>query len=351
MLTLPSDLQAAIRQALATVKPERWTQAAQALSLRYRDERNPDEPALVRNALEALGYAALLMPATYAQIHGALTAAAARVPSWAPRSMLDLGSGPGTALWAAATHWPTLQTLVAWEREPAFITLGRALAQGSNLAALRAARWERVDLQSVDGGRRSAGHFDRAPGRLYDLVVLGHVLNELDAETQRQVVALAWEWTGGLLLIVEPGTPTAFPLVRAAREQLLAAGAHSIAPCTHDRPCPLQNDWCHFPQRLKRPEFQRRARGAPSEWEDAKFSYAAMARFPPESPAWGRIIREPTSNKAYAEALVSTAEGIQRLRGLKRHREAYRAVKDLAWGAAPAEPPEEPINVVPDSAK
>ena len=145
-----------------------------------------------------------------------------------------------------------------------------------------------------------------------------------------------------MLLIVEPGTPEGFAVVRAARDALLAAGAHTIAPCAHDRPCPLERDWCHFPQRLKRPDFQRRARGAPSEWEDAKFAYAAMARFMPEAPIWGRVIREPASNKAYAETKISSRAGVTRYRALKRHREAYRLVKDLAWGAALSEPPPSP---------
>ena len=140
--------------------------------------------------------------------------------------------------------------------------------------------------------------------------------------------------TAGLVLIVEPGTSAAYEVVRAARDQLLGMGARTIAPCAHDQPCPLLNDWCHFPQRLKRPDFQRRAREAPSEWEESKYSYAALARFSPAAPIWGRVIREPSSNKAYAEATISTADGVGRFRGLKRHREAFRRVKDLEWGAA-----------------
>ncbi len=57
------------------------------------------------------------------------------------------------------------------------------------------------------------------------------------------------------------------------------------------------------------------------------------------------MIREPTSNKAYAEVLISSHGGVARYRVLKRHREAYRLVKGLAWGqvldtplAVPSEP-------------
>jgi ribosomal protein RSM22 (predicted rRNA methylase) len=275
----------------------------------------------------------MIMPATYAQLHGAMTAAAARVPDWTPATLLDIGSGPGTALWAATARWPTVRSLTAWEREPAFITAGRALAQNSNVAAVRGTRWERYDLRHP--------HTVRAGP--YDLVVLGHVLNELSPDLRQTVVDAAWALTSGLLLIVEPGTVPGFDVVRAARDRLLGSGAQTLAPCAHDLPCPLVNDWCHFPQRVVRPDFQRRARGAPSEWEDSKYAYAAMARFEPSLPIWGRVIREPSSNKAYAEVKLSTRSGTGRYRAPKRQREAFRLVRDLVWGEALPEPPPEQV--------
>jgi ribosomal protein RSM22 (predicted rRNA methylase) len=305
------------------------------LSERYRGPRNADAASLATGNIQALGYAALVMPATYAQLYGALAAIAARIPSWQPQTMLDLGSGPGTALWAATAHWPTLRSLTAWEREPAFISLGRELMHSSTIPAFRTARWDRVDLQHVP-----------AVNQHYDLVILGHVLNELSPDAQAAVVADAWRRTSGLLLIIEPGTSAAFPVVRAARDQLLAESAYTIAPCAHDQPCPLANDWCHFPQRLIRPAFQRQARGAPSQWEDSKFSYAAMARFAADSAIWGRIIREPTSNKAYADAITSTRTGITTYRALKRHKDSYHVVRKLLWGAALTEPLAEPTTPI-----
>ena len=320
MLTIPLDLQQAIKQALAAMPAARWMQAALALSERYRGPRTA-QAALASSEADVLGYLALILPASYGQLHGAITATAARIPNWQPRTALDLGSGPGTALWAAATHWPSLTQFNAWEREPAFITVGKQLAAQSQLAAVRTARWEQRDLR-------------RSPiSGSYDLVILGHVLNELDPPTQAATVQAAWAATSGLLLIVEPGTSAAFAVVRAARD-LLASQTHTIAPCAHNRPCPLENDWCHFPQRLLRPNFQRKARGAPSQWEDSKFSYAALARFPAEHSIWGRVIREATWNKAYAEVRISSADGVSDLRALKRDKIAFKQVKDLAWGQA-----------------
>ncbi len=278
----------------------------------------------------------MILPASYAQLWGAMAATAFRVPDWYPATMLDLGSGPGTALWAAMAHWPSLQSLAAWEREQAFIALGRRLANESSNAAMRSTRWSQVDLRQTQ----------LAGSERFDLVVLGHVLNELGEDDRRRVVDAAWQRTAGILLIVEPGTTPAFSVVRASRDQLLSAGAHTLAPCAHDRPCPLENDWCHFPQRIMRPDFQRRARGAPSQWEEGKFSYAAMARFPPPTPIWGRVIREATANKAYAETKISSQAGVSRYRALKRYRDTYRWVRGLAWGGALTEPPAEPVEAI-----
>lgn len=328
MIALPAELRGAIAQALEGVSETRWLNTARALSEQYRALDDIGAAPAVRTRLDALGYAALLMPATYAQLYGAMKAAAERIPSWAPETMLDMGSGPGTALWAATTCWPSLRDLTAWEREPALIALGRDFARASTNPALRSTRWVQRMLQApVERGVR------------FDLVVLGHVLGEIPPDERSTVVTTAWRITRGMLLIVEPGTPVGFAVVRAARDQLLADGALTIAPCAHDRPCPLIDDWCHFPQRLRRPEFQRRARDAPSPWEDAKYSYAALARFPPERPVWGRVIREPTFNKAYAEVLISSRDGVLRHRALKRDRDAFKWVKHLEWGQTLEEQP------------
>ena len=326
-VSLPPELESAIEAELRTVPGSQWMSAARGLSERYRAERDPSAAAprpMARGGKEALGYAALVLPAAYAQLAGAMAATAQRAPSFAPATMLDLGSGPGTALWAAAEQWPSLTTMHAWEREPAFIELGRKLASGSSLPALSRAQWRKVTL----GGALPL-HTPQ-----YDLIVIGHVLNEMEERVREALVRSAWERCSGVALIVEPGTSAAFPVVRAARDLLLAEGARTLAPCAHDEPCPLVNDWCHFPQRLHRPHFQRRAKEASAGWEEAKFSYAAMARFAPDSPIWGRLIHQPQVSKAGAELVISSREGIVRPRIPKRDRPAFKAAADLKWGEA-----------------
>ncbi len=72
IIKLPNDLIAAIERALASVPAQRWVRAAQELSERYRGPRPANRQPLATGADQALGYAALIMPATYAQLHGAL---------------------------------------------------------------------------------------------------------------------------------------------------------------------------------------------------------------------------------------------------------------------------------------
>ena len=97
MLSLPTQLENAIETALQRVPASQWKSTATTLSERYRTQRTGQEQSLARKPEEILGYAALILPAAYAQLSGAMAATGARVPSWQPTSMLDIGSGPGTA--------------------------------------------------------------------------------------------------------------------------------------------------------------------------------------------------------------------------------------------------------------
>ncbi|GHO89282.1 small ribosomal subunit Rsm22 family protein [Dictyobacter formicarum] len=322
MLSLPDQLESAIEKALQSVPASKWKSAARALSERYRTQRTGQESSLARGADAALGYAAIIMPAAYAQLSGAMMAVKTRVPDWQPATMLDIGSGPGTALWAATEQWPSLKHLTAWEREPSFIELGRQLTRGSEKAALKQTNWQRATI----GGK--------LPGQIetYDLIVLGHVLNELPETLRQEIITLAWQHCSGVLLIVEPGTSVAFPIIKEMRAYLLSLEAHILAPCAHSMNCPLVDDWCHFPQRLERPSFQRLAKGGSAGWEESKFSYAALARFQADTSIWGRLIHQPHKSKRDVTLTVSSAQGIVELHIPKNEREAFRSATDYDWG-------------------
>lgn len=326
LVELPQSLELAIEQELKNVPKSQWMKAAQTLSEHYRDTLATGKIPTVRGDLAALAYVAIILPSTYAQLSGALAATKERLPEdWQPTSLLDIGSGPGTALWVAGQLWPSLQNLTAWEREPAFIALGQRLAKASGKPALQKAHWERITL----------GKYLPTANQKYDVIILGHVLNELEVGLRKQVLDYAWEHCKGLLLVVEPGTPAAFAIVRELRDYILTKGAYTLAPCAHDNPCPLQNDWCHFPQKIERPAFQRRAKEGTAGWEESKFSYVALGKIPPKSTIWGRLIHQPQvpkKNKTFVELPVSSRDGIFNVRVNKLSRTVYDEARNLKWG-------------------
>lgn len=133
--------------------------------------------------------------------------------------------------------------------------------------------------------------------------------------------------TSGMLVLIEPGTPAGFANIQEARSSVLdyegrrvqklqkrltdldrdgssssisssgdAAlqakanskwfGAHVVAPCPHDAPCPLavpgSKSWCHFGTRFQRPGFMQQAK-APAgarmnaaDHQDERYSYVVL---------------------------------------------------------------------------
>ena len=63
------------------------------------------------------------VPATFAanmRVHQALAEA---MPDFAPRTLLDIGTGPGTASWAALAQWPTIAQVTQCEQDKSFAGL------------------------------------------------------------------------------------------------------------------------------------------------------------------------------------------------------------------------------------
>lgn len=328
MIKLPRTLESAVESQLRAVDPRRLRILAGALSDRYRGERLSGE-RLASTREDVLAYAAQILPATHAQIFAALAMAPRRAAGFAPRSLLDLGAGPGTAAWAAVSIWPSIEQCVMVEREAAFAKLGSELASGAPSAALRGATWIRADLP--------AG----VPAGSFDLVVLAHVLGEMGPADATWTVRRAWDACSGVLAIVEPGTPRGFDAMEPARRLGIELGAHVLAPCPHERACPLAGatrrehpDWCHFVERTERPEFERRAKGASLPWEDAKFSHVLLSRLPSTAVPWARVLRHPRRAKGHLELVLCAQEGLADRTVTRSAGDGWRRAKDLEWGSA-----------------
>ena len=69
------------------------------------------------------------MPATYAAVIASLNALREITPDFAPKSLLDVGAGPGTATWAAAEAFSSLQDFTLLDANAALRALALDLAQ------------------------------------------------------------------------------------------------------------------------------------------------------------------------------------------------------------------------------
>src|SRR5215475_15840828 len=126
-MELPPLLRRAVDRALNGTTIAELASAAAVLSQRYREEQR-DGKFHVGSDRDALAYLAVRLPATYAAVRTSFAAIAEVRPDFAPKTALDVGAGPGTALWAAADCWPALADALLVEASPIFRVFGEQLA-------------------------------------------------------------------------------------------------------------------------------------------------------------------------------------------------------------------------------
>ncbi|MFE0109492.1 small ribosomal subunit Rsm22 family protein [Amycolatopsis sp. NPDC059019] len=319
---LPEDLRSALDGELSRYPQQRLTQSVERLSTRYRQGGAASAPILASD-VDVAAYAGYRMPATYAAVHAALAATAARTPDFAPRTQVDVGGGTGAAVWAAASVWPSLEKATVIEQVPAAITLGKRLVAQATSESVRTAEWRRG---LIDPG---------SPPPEADLVTLSYVLGELPDRIREDTV----RWLAAkarTVVLIEPGTPAGFERIRAARDILSASGAHLIAPCPHEHGCPIVpgEDWCHFSARLSRTGLHRQLKSGTLGFEDEKFSYVAASPEAAKLPE-ARIVRHPRKRKGLVVLDLCTAGAtLTETTVSKRHGALYRAARDVEWGDA-----------------
>jgi ribosomal protein RSM22 (predicted rRNA methylase) len=146
------------------------------------------------------------------------------------------------------------------------------------------------------------------------------------------LAARLWQAARVALVLLEPGTPRGFALIRQVRDHLLAAGARMVAPCPAETACPMVDpDWCHFAARVERSSIHRRVKDAELGYEDEKYSYVALAREAVVLPA-GRVVRHPQQRPGLIVLETCTAGGLRTERVTKRDRGAFRAARKRSWG-------------------
>jgi SAM-dependent methyltransferase len=253
-------------------------------------------------------YLLFYWPVSYLQARGVLSELPRR-----PRSVLDLGSGPGPVAFAALDAGAA--EVVAADRS------ARALAAARRLATEAG---EPIATREWDPQRRG-GLSGLAGSRKLDLVTMGHVVNELfpgeGAATRRAALleeALDLLAPGGSLVVIEPALRETSRGLLEVRDLLVARGVAVRAPCLFRGACPAlvrPADWCHAERPVDPPPLvDEIGRRAGLRKEAVKMSYLVLA---PRGEGWSapppgltfRIVSEPLPSKGRLRYMGCGPEG------------------------------------------
>lgn len=314
MNNLPTILQEAILAQIDRVSLNKLGSARQDLSNRYRERGHQK---YLNNNQHHLAYLLSRMPATYAVVEKVLNIF--KLQSKHPcHTLLDLGAGPGTVAWAVSQIFPELKQMDLLESDPGMIQWGR------HFAALEPHFAQTVWTQA---------NFVQHSLPESDLVTASYALSEISASELEVLLPKIWKSVRQYLILIEPGTPYGFRVIRQARDFLLKNQAFILAPCQHTQSCPLAHQgWCHFSERINRSKEERLIKEAQLSYEDEKFSYLIVAKENHPVLYQGTIIHTPQKGSGHIHLSLCTAEGLQKQTISKKQGDLYRQVKKAEWG-------------------
>ncbi|MBI1209952.1 MAG: methyltransferase type 11 [Alphaproteobacteria bacterium] len=311
---LPSFIAQAIAERSERLPLANLVTAARHLSRAYRREEDHLPPALDDSARAA--YLMVRLPATYAATSAALSELPSVLDAQTIRTCLDVGAGPGTGSLAAHHLLPSLDEIRQIERDRGWTQVAEHLLRAAGVV-----------------GSREIADFSSASLSPHDLVISSYALNEVPGPALDATIRRLWSATRHLLVVVEPGTPDGFSIVRRVRELCLELGGFAAAPCTHGAACPMtRDDWCHRAVRVERSALHRKLKEAQLAFEDEKFSYIMMTREAPRRNAEGRIVRRPIRAGGHVHLDLCTADGLSRRTVPRSDRANYKAARDADWG-------------------
>jgi ribosomal protein RSM22 (predicted rRNA methylase) len=315
-MQLPTNLQTAIQEILPAYHLRPFLQARKTLTERYQNPASHAE--CMTTNIHRYAYLVTRFPATYGVIRKVLEYTS-KISPQEIRTFLDLGAGPGTAMWAACAHFHSIERISLIEKDQELIQIGQNLARKSESSAIKQALWQMADL--------TLAHWDS-----HDLVMLSYVVGEIAQPKLLPIIQKAWEATDQLLIIIEPGTPAGFEKIRLIREYLIQHGAHLVAPCPHQKRCPMPpGDWCHFMARVERSSEHRRLKEGHLGYEDEKFSYVVASKHAVNLP-FSRILRHPMKHSGHIIFQECTSQGLISRTISKKMKDLYRQARKAEWG-------------------
>ncbi|KAG0038415.1 37S ribosomal protein S22 [Podila clonocystis] len=252
---------------------------------------------------ESTAYIAAMSPTTYSAISNVLEEVNRRVPDLDPKTILDFGTGPGTAIWAANEVWQKPIQYTGVDTSMAMLETAEVILDSLSTSG--------EAIKNV-AFKPFMSHGSKA--QKFDVVMSAFVLSELTSPAlRRSTLEHLWNSTNDMLILIDRGTPSGFKILAEAREQILGLDAdlfkpkpkydnfgnilpeekptppepaHVLAPCPHDKICPMyaslakNTQWCHFSQKVQRPDFLRKTKHSKENFEDAKYTYVVLRKGP-----------------------------------------------------------------------
>jgi ribosomal protein RSM22 (predicted rRNA methylase) len=309
-MSLPHTLENQIQTLLEGFPQKDRVAVQKRLSQKYRGTA----PKSLQSREEALLYLITRLPATYhvsMKVLGILKEVFLDYNKI--KTVLDLGAGVGASRWLFQETLPETTAYTLVEQNPFMLDIGKKLIHPL--------------------GQFVSENYVSAPLQPHDMVFLSYTLSELPPPYQEKTLQKIWENTTQVLVLIEPGTPYGFEILRRAREILIQQGASILAPCGHEAPCPMiEGNWCHFSCRVPRSLDHRKAKEASLAYEDEKFSYLIASKIPSPTPLPPRIIQKPIKAKGHIILDVCTPNGITRKTLTKSKTPDYKIQSRLEWG-------------------
>lgn len=322
-MQLPPILQEAIELEVSQVGLNTLIHAREKLSESYRkNKQSTSSSRLIDTDNQRLSYLITRLPATYAAICKVMQTIQECAPEIQCKSLLDLGAGPGTAMWAVTRYFDDIEKITQIEQDFTLSQLGKRLSKHAKEKSIQDATWINRNFSLPD---------EITP---HDLTLFSYSINEIDKEKITALIAFYWKMTNEALVIIEPGTPAGFERIREIRNLLIEMGAHLLAPCPHAGSCPMtQNEWCHFSVRLERSSLHRKLKGGSLGYEDEKFSYLVATKkvFPRAS---SRIIGAPMIRSGHVLLPVCENNQTKLITISKKSTEKYKKARKSNWGDA-----------------
>lgn len=289
--------------------------AADLLSLQrgLTGDRSLIGSSYMQEARRLSAYLAFYWPISYAQAYGMLTMASVQFKRGTGLRILDLGSGPAPCAFAAADY-ASVDAAAAVEItacDPSSL----ALESASRLAAAAGYAFQ------AHGSWRAGA--DPLPSGKFDVVAVGHVLNELkrgaadrlDFRFEFLKKALDALDGGGVLVVLEPALLSTGREMLTLRDRLAAIGYGVDAPCLRAGPCPAlmqENHTCHsdFAARLPALALELAARtGLDKDLvKTTGFVFSRAPKHPTAATGSYRVVSEPLLNKAGRVRLLLCGE-------------------------------------------